>query len=442
MNHSALPRLHGAAFSESPEDAYASLRAAGPVAWAEIAPGVRALVVTDHAAARELLTGADFARSPEHWTPLPDVVATTHLALLRPGGLQHVDGPEHERLRGVLDDCLAGVDLHAVRRGVQRHGRALVGGFAPRGHADLMAEYADQVAGHAVADVLGCPDDHDRIRAYARSVVDAGPDSVEAAGKLMRRLREIVRAKQGSPGADLTSRLLAHPARLGPGEVELLLSSMVLLGIAPTAAWIGTALHALLTEPAYAGEFVGGAVTIRGAMDAALAARCPVANASVHYARRPAILHGVVVAPGVPVLVGHAAVGTDPARPGRGRPRDRSHLAWSAGPHHCPAQALAATVAEAAIETVVDALWDLSTPTRVITGRPGPFQQCPVHLGVVFAPDRRDGVTGAAGGGADGVVDTSAVTHATGANAGSAYAGGADTRTDEKGVTTGHAVSA
>jgi cytochrome P450 len=114
-----------------------------------------------------------------------------------------------------------------------------------------------------------------------------------------------------------------------------------------------------------------------------------VANASVHYARHPKILHGVLVPAGTPVFVSHAASGLDPDRPGRHAPRDRSHLAWSAGAHRCPAQSLATITAETAIETVVDALWDLATPVPAISGKPGPFQQCPVHVGVLFAPEIR-----------------------------------------------------
>jgi cytochrome P450 len=388
--HAAVPQLFGAAFSEHPDGAYAQLRANGPVAWGEVADGVYALVVTSHAAARELLTDPEYTRDPGAWEALAQGSVPPALALMYTPGLQHTDAAEHERLRRALDDCLAGVDLHAVRRAVQSYARDLIGGFARRGHADLMAEYADQVALRTLTDLLGCPPDAaERIRMHAPSVVAAEPDAAEASAELAFALREVVAAKKARPGPDVTSWLLAHPALLNEHEVESQLASVVVLGAAPTAAWIGATLHALLTEPAYASELVGGAVTIRHAMNETLRLRCPVANSSVHYARRPKILHGVHVPAGVPVFVSHAATGVDPARPGRQAYRDRSHLAWSAGSHRCPAQALAATIAETAIETVVDALWDLSTPTATIAGRPGPFQQCPVHVGVLFSPDSR-----------------------------------------------------
>ncbi|WP_436772460.1 cytochrome P450 [Yinghuangia sp. YIM S09857] len=386
----APPRLFGEAFSESPAIVHAQLSDAGPVAWAEIAPGIYALVVTSHTAARELLADPDFTRNPGAWEALAQGMVPPSLALMYAGGLQHTDGAEHERLRQAVDDSLHSIDLHGVRRTVRRLARELIDAFGHRGHADLMAEYADRVALGTLADVLGfTPGDADHVGRFARTIIAAAPDAAASSAELAQVLREIVAAKRARPGADVTSWLLAHPARLDDAEVERQLAAMLVLGTAPTSAWIGATLHLLLTDPVYAGELVGGAVTIRQAMNDTLSLRCPVANSSVHYARYPKVLHGVYVPPGTPVLVSHAATGLDPSRPGRHVPRDRSHLAWSAGAHRCPAQRLATTIAETAIETVVDALWDLTAPVPAISGRPGPFQQCPAHVGVLFAPEIR-----------------------------------------------------
>ncbi|GAA4986400.1 cytochrome P450 [Yinghuangia aomiensis] len=386
--NTGLPRLFGEDFREHPEAAYAQLRAAGPVAWAEVAAGVHALVVTSHAVARELLADPDYTRDPAAWDALVRGTVPADLAYMYTGGLQHTDGAEHARLREAVDDCLDSIDLHAVRHTVRGLARHLVGAFGERGHADLMAEYADPVALRTLTALLGFPPHAaDRLGLPAWSLAAASPNAAEASAELFEALRELVAAKRAAPGSDVTSWLLAHPALLGDAEAARQLASIVVLGAVPTAAWIGSTLHILLTDPAYAGELVGGAVTIRQAMNTTLSLRCPVANASVHYARGPKILHGVHVPAGTPVFVSHAATGTDPARPGRHAPQDRSHLAWSADTHRCPAQGLATTIAETAIETAVDALWDLATPITAIAGRPGPFLQCPAHVGVLFAPE-------------------------------------------------------
>ncbi|WP_326779188.1 helix-turn-helix domain-containing protein [Streptomyces sp. NBC_01445] len=177
--------------------------------------------------------------------------------------------------------------------------------------------------------------------------------------------------------------LLAHPAALDDDESFQQLLSVVLYAAAPTTAWIAFTLHTLLTTPAYASELVGGSGTIRQAMNETLsgAGRCPVA----HYSRGDTRLHGVPVPAGTPVLVSYAAAAQDPHRPGPGGPHDRSHLAWSAGAHSCPARSLAMSLAEAAVESAVDTLWDLTTLTPYIAGKYGFTNQCPVHLGVLFS---------------------------------------------------------
>lgn len=392
--HHPVPRLFGDDFRERPHEAYDRLRTAGPVAWAEIAEGVHALVVTSWTAARALLADPDFSRDPAHWSAVADNRIPAELAYMVIPGVQHAEGRVHERLRRALEDCLAGIDAHETRARVRRDSRLLIRRFAARGHADLMREYAEPVVALAFAELLGCPPGTaDPLRDAVHALTAAEPDATLGWTDLAGILRDTIRTKRKAPGGtDLTSFLLAHPAALSDEETVGQLASLIVLGAAPTAAWIGSTLHALLTEPAYASQLVGGAVTLRTALNETLSTRCPVANSSVHYARRPKTVHGVRVPQGVPVLISHAATGLDPGRPGRGDALDRSHLAWSAGIHRCPAPGLATSIAEAAIENAVDALWDLSAPISTVAGKHGPFTQCPAHVGVFFSPPQERGL--------------------------------------------------
>jgi cytochrome P450 len=384
-----MPRLFGDDFSERPHDAYAQLRAAGPVAWAEISEGVHALVVTGWTAARALLADPDFSRDPAHWKAVADNRIPSELAYMVVPGIQHAEGRLHERLRRALEECLAGLDVHGIRALAHRDSRVLIQRFAARGHADLMREYAEPIVALAFTELLGCPPGTaDPMSSAVHALTSAEPDATLGWGDLVGILRDTVERKRKAPGTDLTSFLLAHPAGLSDEETVGQLASLIVLGVAPTAAWIGSTLHALLTEPAYASQLVGGAVTLRTAMNETLSVRCPVANSSVHYARRPKTVYGVEVPPGVPVLISHAATGLDPGRPGRGDALDRSHLAWSAGVHRCPAPGLATSIAEAAIENAVDALWDLSAPISTVASKHGPFLHCPAHVGVFFSPEQ------------------------------------------------------
>lgn len=65
---------------------------------------------------------------------------------------------------------------------------------------------------------------------------------------------------------------------------------------------------------------------------------------------------------------------------------NRAHLAWSIGPHTCPARSHAYLIAETAITYLLDALpeIDLAVPTVELKWRPGPFHRALAALPVLF----------------------------------------------------------
>ncbi|MFG1943995.1 cytochrome P450 [Nonomuraea sp. NPDC048826] len=384
-------RLFGDDFTARPDDAYAELRAAGPVAWAEIAEGVRALVVTGRHAARDLLNDNEtYSKDSRQWADLvagrvPQDSPVLALMAFRPS-LLYADGDRHARLRRAMDDCLARINLHLLHDRARAHAGHLVGRFAGDGHADLMSQFADLLPLRVFTDLLGCPAPLvERMLDGCHNMINAGPEAERGAAELAHCLAEIIQLKSRRPGDDCTSWMLAHPARLSPEEILHQLVVLIGAGTVPTAAWIASTLRLLLTDEEYAGDLAGGAITVRRAMEQVLWTRSPMANFSVHYARHDTTLHGVPIPAGVPVLISHAATGTDPAvpHPGYG---NRSHLAWSAGPHRCPAESHAAVIAQTGVETLLDRLPNLDLIDADAANRPGPFHQCPATLGIRFRP--------------------------------------------------------
>jgi cytochrome P450 len=65
-----------------------------------------------------------------------------------------------------------------------------------------------------------------------------------------------------------------------------------------------------------------------------------------------------------------------------------AHLAWSAGPHRCPAKQPALLIAMTAIEQLTSQLCDaeLAVPVSGLKWRPGPFHRALVRLPVRFTP--------------------------------------------------------
>lgn len=81
-----------------------------------------------------------------------------------------------------------------------------------------------------------------------------------------------------------------------------------------------------------------------------------------------------------------AAANTDPALTNDQRAGNRAHLAWSAGPHNCPAQSPARLIAAVAVEKLLDRLPDveLAVPVDELEWRPGPFHRALASLPVRF----------------------------------------------------------
>jgi cytochrome P450 len=406
LSASGCPVLHGAGFAARPQEVYSQLRAAGPAGWAEIAPGVNALVVTRyHSALTVLNDTSTYAKDSRHWKAMreghvPQDSPVRIMLEWHPSAL-YADGEVHARLRRAIDDCLVRINPHRLKEVTRRSALSLISEVAEQGHCDLMTDFADMLPLLVFADLLGCPQEFTGRLVHAfQGVISAGPGAPGAALDVAALLDEIIRIKHREPGDDVTSWILAHPAALTDEETLHQLFMFVGAGTLPTAGLIGWALHLLLREDPYAGNLTAGTLTVRRAMEKVLWTRSPMANFAVHYARHDTQLDGVPVPAGVPVLISHAAANTDPElSPGIGY-ANRSHLAWSAGPHRCPAISQATTIAETGIETVFDRLWDmeLAVTDEEITLRHGPFHHCPVALPATFRPKSAAGMGSTAAG--------------------------------------------
>jgi cytochrome P450 len=395
----APAQLYGPGFAADPDSAYASLRARGPAHWVELAPGVEAVLVTDYDAALEVLRSPYFSRDARRWSAMaegrvPFDNQVVPMMGWRPS-LLFADGERHLRLRTSVDDTLARVNPHRLRRYVQRSAAALIDGFASEGDADLVTGYADRLPVRVFTQLFGCPD---RIAArmataYGR-MIDAEPAGAQQGDSaLVRCLGELVVAKRRTPGADVTSWLLNHPAALSDEETIHQLVALLGAGTVPQSAWISTSVMLLLTDDRFGHDLSGGSLTVTDALNEVLWTLSPMSNFCFHYAVTDHLLRDARgrefrVPTGVPVLVSHAAANTDPEL-GGGHAQlaaNHSHLAFSAGPHLCPAKDIAGVIAEAAIESLLDRLPDmeLAVPAGRLSWRPGPFHRSLTALPVRF----------------------------------------------------------
>ncbi|MFF1925416.1 cytochrome P450 [Streptomyces sp. NPDC058221] len=385
--------LYGPDFAADPRGHYRELREQGPLAPVRIAPGVEAMLVTDYQAAVDLLRDTHtFSKDPRAWqaTVPPDSPVLPVLGH-RPTAL-FSDGDEHARYRDAINDTLALIEPHVLRAEVAGVAQQLIGEFAATGCGDLIAQYARRLPLHVFVTWFGvAPEDGERIVDGVGGMMNSAEGSAAAYDDLVDVVTRLVADRRARPRRDLTSYFLAHPARLDNDETVRQITLLMSVGHDPTTNLIGNAILHMLTDERYAGSLHGGAMTAHEAINEVLWQDPPLANLAAHYPRHDTEFHGVRLHAGQLVLVSFGAANTqsEPAAPEAGvRSGASAHLAWSAGPHRCPAKQPALLIAMTAIEQFTSQLCDaeLSVPVSELLWRPGPFHRALAHLPVRFTP--------------------------------------------------------
>lgn len=419
-----VPQPAAPAFDHADPGAYyrALREAYGPVAPVLLDGGMPAWLVLGYhevhvVAGNPELFGRDprrwhaWDRVPAGWPLLPHVAHTP--------SVRFTEGEEHVRRAGAVADVLGGVDPFELRQRAERAADAAVDAFAGAGRAELVAQYAEQVPLHVMAGLFGLrPEEtaaleRDLAGQYGYGTAAPGPAAepshpahplpartpaagpAASAARLRTTLEAVLaRARQApAPGADIPSRLLAHPARLTDEEVVQDLLTIMAAGRRPTADWIGNTLRLLLTDERFALTLSGGRRSISQALAEVLWTDPPVQNVIGRWATRDTQLGGRHIRRGDCLVLGLAAANADPqvrpSLPGAAV-GNHAHLSFSHGAHRCPAPApqLAEVVATTALEILLDRIPDLvpTLPPDQLPWRPSLWQRGPAALPVTFTP--------------------------------------------------------
>ncbi|MFJ6855578.1 cytochrome P450 [Streptomyces sp. NPDC091271] len=385
--------LYGAGFAADPHGHYRMLRDQGPLARVRVAPDIDALLVTDYQAAVDLLRDTEtFTKDPRAWQKgVPADSPVLPVLGYRPTAL-FTDGAVHARYRDAINDTLALIEPHLLRAEVARVAQRLIAGFSATGTGDLIAQYARRLPLHVFTASFGvAPQNTERVVRGTAGMMDSAGDATAAYDDLVGVVTALVSARRHRPGRDLTSYLLAHPAGLDDNEAVRQITLIMSAGHDPTTNLIGNALLRMLSDTGYGGSLHGGAMTAHEAVDDVLWRDPPLASMGAHFPRHDTEFHGVPLRAGQLVLVSFAAAntqsppsGSDPAV----RSGDGAHLAWSTGPHRCPAKQPALLMAMTAIEQLTSQLCDLQLAVEpgALVWRPGPFHRALAHLPVRFTP--------------------------------------------------------
>ncbi|NRN70001.1 Cytochrome [Kibdelosporangium sp. 4NS15] len=381
--------LYGPEFAADPAATYQVLRQYGPVAPVELAPGVPANLVVGYDAALEVLRNPNtFPRNPLRWQEkMPPDCPVLPMMMYRPNAL-FADGAAHARYRAAVTDSLARVDLNALRTQVEFTADLLIARFAPRGEANLLAEYAMLVPLMMFNHLYGCPPELGERLVSGMSGIFDMIDPEKANAELTQAMLELIALKRRKPGQDVPSWMMAHPAQLGDEEVLHHLILLMGAGTEPEQNLIANGIRLLLSDERFAGDLSGGSLPVEEALDEVLWTDPPIANYSASYPVEDTDFAGVRLPAAEPLVMSFAAANNDPVLANQQRSGNRAHLAWGAGPHSCPAQQQARLMASVAIEKLLDGLPDMRLAVAVeeLVWRPGPFHRALTALPVRFTP--------------------------------------------------------
>jgi cytochrome P450 len=379
-----------------PQAVYRRLRAEwGEVAPVELEPGLNAWLVMGHEELTHVVRQERiFAKSSLHWRDYEEgrVKPDSPLGPFmfpRPNAWM-ADGDEHRRVRAPLDDAVNSLRLRQVNRQVNEVCAALIAGFAGNGRADLLSEYALMIPTVVIGRMLGL--DLETARDMHRAQMELFASN-ESSGSGNQRFEEIlmnlVQARKTEPADDMTS-VIVHHANLTTDE-ERLHSMVVLIAAAAecTMAWIGQTLQLMLTDPRFSGRMRGGRLGIDDALDEVLWRDPPIANLPARFALRDTELAGQPIQQGDAIILGFAAANADPrvhSEDEWSEVGNRAHLAWSAGPHVCPAHVPGRIIVRTAVEAALHQLPDLrlTVPVAELGRLESPWTRCPATLPVTF----------------------------------------------------------
>jgi cytochrome P450 len=323
---------------------------------------------------------------PSDWPLMPYVGWTP--------SVMFAEGVEHQRRAGAIGDALDAIDRAQLMSICERVADQLVDVFAPDGAADLIAQYAQQIPIRVVAHLFGMPDS--AIPALVRDIADSldvGGKANDAMLRLQRWMQQLVRQARETPGPDVPSRLIAHPARLTDEEIVIDLLVLTSAAQQPTANWIGNTLRLMLVDDQFSMTLQGGRSSATQALNEVLWKDTPTQNFIGRWAVQDHELGGRQIRRGDLLILGLAGANSDPqVHPDTyaESAMNRAHMSFGHGEHGCPfpAPELAELIAKSAVEVLLDRVPDveLAVPADALRWRPSVWMRGLFSLPVRFTP--------------------------------------------------------
>ncbi|MEU2040732.1 cytochrome P450 family protein [Nocardia niwae] len=351
-------------FFRTPHDFYQQLRAEGPVHRIHLRTGVRAWLVVDYDAAKEVLRHPDVRKDPH--TP---VGARARRSAAGGSGVMAVnqrlshhllnaDPPRHSRLRKLVTPAFAPARMEALAPRIEAIADSLLNGIDRTERAepvDLLAEYAFPLPITVICELLGVPvQDRARFREWSAAVVDtpmSTPEGMRTATDAIVSYFDglVARRRAQGLGEDLISQLLLvteEGDRLNHDELISMAFLILVAGHETTVNLIGNTVLELLADPARYQALRDDPTGVTSLVEEMLRYNGPVNVATLRYTTAPVRVGGSLIPEGELVLVSVASANRDERHftaPATFDPEGgaNGHLAFGHGIHFCLGAGLA-----------------------------------------------------------------------------------------------------
>jgi len=384
-----------------PRSVYEKLRAEhGGIAPVELEGGVPAWLVLGYRENMEVArTPSRFTRDARLWRDwkegrIPADDPLLQLIGWRPD-LVSFDGEEHRRLRAAVNECLTRFDLHGTRRHVQRYANQLIDGFVEDGAADLVTQFAAHLPMLVLSRLVGLSEGHGpKLVEAIIGMLSGGEEAYGHNQYIIGVLRSLTEERRRAPAYDLASWFTQHPSGLTDDEVLNHLRVVIVLGYEATANLVSNTLRMVLTDPRFRASLTGGLMTLPDAVEQMLWDDPPLMVCPARFATHDMRFAGKEIREGDMLLLGLAAGNADPEiRPDPGTPMrgNRSHLAFSRGPHECSGQEIARAITDTGVDVLLNRLPDLhlTVPEDQLTWTASTWSRHLDALPVSFTRQRR-----------------------------------------------------
>jgi cytochrome P450 len=280
----------------------------------------------------------------------------------------NVDPPDHTRLRRLVSRALAPSRVAALEPAI----RVIAGDLldeldeaGPGATVDLVAGYAHPLPFRVIGELLGIPPADQRpLHAWFQVLLsgwagDPPAEAVQASGKIVAYLRDLVDSKRRNPSDDLVSVLTtATGDALSTQELLSSLFQLVVAGHDTTASLIGNGVVALLDDPSHHRALLADPGQLRAAVEELIRFTAPVPHATFRVTAEPVMLGTAEIPAREQVLVCLGSANRDPGRfPAPDvldlNRNDGPNLGFGHGIHYCLGAPLARLETRVAFETLL-----------------------------------------------------------------------------------------